>query len=242
MSPTSDERKQRAVIRSSAEAELASHPAADAAALAPKEMLHELQVHQIELEMQNETLRQTQTALEESRDRYLHLYEFAPVGYLSLKMDSLIEEINLTGSTLLQHERKKLLQRSFNALVLAEDRPRWTSFFMRLKSCNAKASIEVALQCGDGALMQAQLDCECSQSVKVGAGDTVLLVVLHDISARKRAEVALVQQVDELRRWQQATLDREGRVLAMKKEVNALLAAQGQPPRYPSALDEGQKE
>jgi len=60
------------------------------------------------------------------------------------------------------------------------------------------------------------------------------------IAARHQAEVAsatLAEQLDELRRWQQAMLGREGRVLEMKKEVNALLAAQGQPPRYPSAVD-----
>ena len=58
-----------------------------------------------------------------------------------------------------------------------------------------------------------------------------------DITERKRNEAQLLEQLDELRRWQQATLGREGRVLEMKKEVNHLLAAQGQPPRYPSAAD-----
>ena len=58
---------------------------------------------------------------------------------------------------------------------------------------------------------------------------------------RKRAEVKMAQQLDELRRWQQAMLGREGRIMEMKKEVNALLAERGQPPRYVSAVDEGQK-
>ena len=62
------------------------------------------------------------------------------------------------------------------------------------------------------------------------------------MAERKRAEAQLIEQLDELRRWQQAMLNREGRILAMKKEINDLLAAHGQPPRYPSAADEGQKE
>ena len=65
------------------------------------------------------------------------------------------------------------------------------------------------------------------------------------IAARHQVEVAsaaLAEQLDELRRWQQVTLGREGRVLAMKKEVNALLAERGLPPRYPSVLDEGSEK
>ena len=62
--------------------------------------------------------------------------------------------------------------------------------------------------------------------------------IIADISERKRDEAQLIKQLDELRRWQQMTLGREGRVAAVKKEVNALLAERGLPPRYTSVLDE----
>ena len=232
---TSDEKKQHAdLMRAAAEAELASHPVVNPAALQPKELLHELRVHQIELEMQNETLRQAQSALEESRDSYRNLYEFAPVGYLSLTREGLIEEINLTATRLLQRERKKLLQRSFTALVVAEDKPRWASLFMRLKASDANGRVELALQRGDGTLLQAQLDCERGQSARIGAGDTALLVVLQDISVRKGAEVRLAEQLDELRRWQAVMLDREDRNTELKREINGLLLRLGEPIRYAS--------
>src|SRR5687767_13122747 len=63
-------------------------------------LLHDLQVHQVELEMQNRELREAQGALEESRNRYADLYDFAPVAYCTLSDSGIIEELNLTGATL----------------------------------------------------------------------------------------------------------------------------------------------
>jgi hypothetical protein len=62
--------------------------------------------------------------------------------------------------------------------------------------------------------------------------------VVWDITERKDAEARTSEQLDELRRWHQATLGREGRVLELKKEINDLLVQAGQPPRYPSAVEE----
>ena len=81
-------------------------------------MLHELLVHKVELEMQNEELRRAYNALEEARDRYIDLYEFAPVGYITINREGLISEINLTGSALLGVDRTKLINRRFSKLSL----------------------------------------------------------------------------------------------------------------------------
>ncbi|MEI8262130.1 MAG: diguanylate cyclase, partial [Actinomycetes bacterium] len=80
-----------------------------------KKALQELRVHQIELEMQNATLRDLQGQMEASRDRYLDLYDFAPVGYLTLTIHGMIDEINLTAATLLDVNRKNLLRRGFSS-------------------------------------------------------------------------------------------------------------------------------
>ena len=72
------------------------------------ELIHELEVHQIELEMQNEELRQAQLDLEAARDKYTDLYDFAPIGYFSISDKELILDSNLVGASMLGMERRKL--------------------------------------------------------------------------------------------------------------------------------------
>ncbi len=68
-------------------------------------LVQELQIHQIELEMQNEELKQARDEAEAERERYLDLYDFAPVGYFTLDRDGVIRQMNLTGARLLGLER-----------------------------------------------------------------------------------------------------------------------------------------
>ncbi len=171
-------------LRATAEAQLAARP--EPTPVRPvADLLHELQVHQIELEMQNEHLRQTQQALEEARDRYLDLYEFAPVGYLTLSAEGIIEAINLTGATLLGRERNALLHHRFAACVAPEERDAWLRQFLSVKQHAEPHSVELALQRGDGSVFQAQLD---YAPQKVGAGGTALRLAFSDISVRKATE------------------------------------------------------
>jgi diguanylate cyclase (GGDEF)-like protein/PAS domain S-box-containing protein len=144
------------------------------------EVLHELHVHQLELEMQNEALHQTQQALEESRDSYIELYEFAPVGYITLSEKGLITQINLTGVTLLGQERSKLINKSLRKLVIAADQDRWVRHFMVFNKLSKVNSIELSMLRGDGTVFQANLDCV---GKPLGGCFT-----LSDISLRKQSE------------------------------------------------------
>jgi len=167
-------------LRGVAEGHLTKGQQSNVTAQPAEELLYELRVHQIELEMQNEALRQTQQALEESRDRYVDLYELAPIGYLTLNVDGIIVEINLTGVTLLGQERSKLINKSLRTLVAVEDRDKWVRNFMAIKNQTGKGRIELSLLRGDATIFQALVDCVGDQSE--------FRITLTDISEHKRVE------------------------------------------------------
>jgi diguanylate cyclase (GGDEF)-like protein/PAS domain S-box-containing protein len=148
------------------------------------ELLHELKVHQIELEMQNEELRRAQISLEESRDSYADLYEFAPVGYLTLTRNGLIVEANLTGAALLGVDRKKLLMRRFAGFILPQDGDRWYHHFQEVLHSDGLRSCELGLKHADGSDFYARLDCLHSEN----KGESTVRITIADITEKKRAE------------------------------------------------------
>ncbi len=158
--------------------------------LSKDKLLEKLHVHQVELVMQNEELQRTQIALKESRDRYANLYELAPVGYLTLTHEGIIQEINLTGATLLGIEREKLINRHFYTLVAPNDSDRWHLLFKRLmrQEVEEKHNIKVMLRRSNNTVFHAQLNC-----LYLLNNDNVPIVriMLTDITERKHTEEEL---------------------------------------------------
>lgn len=95
-------------------------------------LTHELLVHKVELEMQNEELRRAQLVIEEARDRYLDLYEFAPITYITLNSAGAINAINLTGALQLGADRAKLINKRFSSFISDIDKDRWYRLFISL--------------------------------------------------------------------------------------------------------------
>lgn len=147
-------------------------------------LLQKLEFYQTELEIQNESLRQTQIALEKAHKRYTDLYDFAPVAYLVLTKQGLIEEINLTGATLLGLDRQKLLQRRFAGFVSPQDSDRWHLFFTRQIEQQFPQVIELALKPVKHNQRYVQLDC----ILVMDEGNLSLRITLTDITAFKQAE------------------------------------------------------
>lgn len=153
-------------------------------------LVHELLVHKVELEMQNEELRKAHIELEESRDRYINLYEFAPVSYVTLSREGLISKINLTGCILLGVDRYQLISRRFSQYVAVQDRDRWHRLFMSMMMHPGaeKQGFDLQMSRPDGSVYHVQLNC-----LNWGADkdENVLRIAITDISKLKLAEAEL---------------------------------------------------
>lgn len=159
-------------------------------------LVHDLRVYQIELELQNEELRRSQQELEESRDNYSDLYDYAPVGYFTIGQDGLIREVNLSGAVLLGADRESLIGRPFSRFVSEDDWPAFYSCRERVYETEARESCEIKLVRKDGKEFYAQM-----QSVPVknahGQLDGFRTIVL-DITERKDAQEELQRTLQSL--------------------------------------------
>jgi diguanylate cyclase (GGDEF)-like protein/PAS domain S-box-containing protein len=173
-------------LRRLAEAQLAQGVESEAnARISTGNLLHELEVHQIELEMQNEALRQSQLELEKSRDRYMDFYDFSPIGYITIDEIGLITELNLTGSAMLGMERNKIRFQRFSAFVTPEYQDHWYRNFQTALATEKVISCELSLQRQDGSHFFARID--SLRLNKKGESLTVRLV-LTDITERIKSE------------------------------------------------------
>jgi two-component system cell cycle sensor histidine kinase/response regulator CckA len=145
-------------------------------------LVHELQVHQIELEMQIE---ETQAARDESAaglEKYSDLYDFAPVGYLTLDRQGTIQEANLTGASLLGVERSRLLRSRLGLHVPPSDRPALHSFLDRVFKSRNKESCEITVHKKGTSSLEVQLEGRASASGRE------CRTTVSSITERRRAE------------------------------------------------------
>ena len=189
----------------SARAEAAVSADEDLAALAPAEarrLLHELRVHQIELEMQNEELRRTQAELMASRTRYFDLHDLAPVGYLTISEAGLVVEANLRASALFGGARRALAGQPLSRFIHPADRDRYYYYRKQLFETGAPQTCELRLASpvADAPSIWAQFEATLAQDEARGA--PVCRVTVSDITAQKRDEEALRESEERYRKAQ----------------------------------------
>ena len=155
-----------------------------------QQLMHELAVHQVELEMQNDELRRAQLALEASRARYFDLYDLAPVGYLTANAEGVILEANLYVATLLGVARSALVKRPFSRHIAKAQQDIYYQCRQQVISTGEAQTCEVQVQHSEGATVWVSLSLSAAQELDHAP---VLRMILSDISARKLLDEALLQ-------------------------------------------------
>lgn len=221
-----------------------------------KRLLQELQIYQIELEMQNQELREAQAKMEASRDRLSDLYDFAPVGYLTLDEKGKILEANITAANMLGVERIRLVGSPMTAYVSQA-----RTLFNHIRHCCERSGSVVAefgVNVGDQGERHLQFTSVASRSEENGA--LIIRMAMTDVSERKLGEEALEKVLHLLESGQALAPDdtgeqervvrelqavikkvesfshlatgREMRMIELKREVNALLKELGREEKY----------
>lgn len=150
------------------------------------ELLHELHVHKIESEMQNQQFRESQQKLEEARDRYADLYDYAPVGYLTLDEKGVVLEINLTGATILCNERLNIVGQPFISLLSASSIQPFLTHLRQTFSLPGNSVAEIKIKSKDGKFHNISLE-----SLAIAGEKRTCRTVMTDITEQRRLAVAL---------------------------------------------------
>jgi PAS domain S-box-containing protein len=152
----------------------------------PARLLHELQVHQVELEMQNRALREAQGELEATRDRYADLYDFAPIPYFTFDVKGCIRELNLTAARMLGRDRTSVIGLPFVALVKLHDPAEFWRHLRRCAQEGASTVTELTFTDADSGTVAVQLT---SLPIANESGVPVLFrTALADLTDRRLAE------------------------------------------------------
>lgn len=152
-------------------------------------LLHELRVHQVELEVQNRELQETRNQLEMSRDRYIDLYDFAPVGYLILDDQGIIREVNLTGADMLKNSRGVLTGLPMSGFIVGEDLSTFFDYLKEIFTRQQRVRTELRLQTHDIEPLDVRLE---GMAIADEAQNTrTCRVAMLDIAQRNRRSARL---------------------------------------------------
>jgi PAS domain S-box-containing protein len=188
-------------LRARAEAQadiLADHALADNKNLSLetlRTLVHELQVHQIELEMQNDELRKSELKLDAARGRYFDLYDLAPVGYCTVNEQGLILETNLMAAVLMDTARSDLVNQPVSRFILKADQDTYYRCRKALFDIGSAQECELQMLQRSGTQFWVHLRMSAAQDAQ---GATVQRMVLSDISERKRLDGLLQSKNQEL--------------------------------------------
>ncbi|MFH0968333.1 MAG: PAS domain-containing protein [Methanobacteriota archaeon] len=159
-------------------------------------IIHELQVHQIELEIQNQELKRAYQDLESSRDKYIDFYDFSPVGFFTLTKEGLISEVNLIGAALLGVVRRDLINTRFRGFIVPNYYDEWDRYFLHVLKEKEKQICRICVTSDDGILTNIRIE---GIRIERGNKEFHVRLVASDISDLKEVERALLESEERFR-------------------------------------------
>jgi PAS domain S-box-containing protein len=162
-----------------------------------RKLIHLLEVNQVELEHQNQELRLAEEELEESRNKYVNLFDFSPIPYFALDVDGIIKEVNLSAGRVLGLDRNKLVNKQIGTFISSEDRDTFRAFLASIFSSFEKQSCNVKVINKDKRLLHILL--EGIMSTDTLEPDGRCQIALIDLSAYKELEKSFKEVSEELR-------------------------------------------
>ena len=153
---------------------------------AVQELVYELQVHQIELEMQNEALRYAESATALAEQKYRELYDFAPAGYLTIDRDDIIRDANIMAATLLDRAREELIGQKFSLFLTADCQD--TFYFHKREVLRSNERQDCQLELLNPELVNVKVT-----SQLVSSKQDIFRTILTDVTVMKRLEARLTQ-------------------------------------------------
>ena len=153
-------------------------------------LVHELQVHEIELEMQNEELKRAQWEVEESREKYVDLYDFAPIAYFSFDQNGVITNANLTATSLVGIERTRLIGTPFSLFITPRYRDIFFAHRRKAQETAQAETCELLIQRKDGSSVPVLMK---SVAVPDTTGNVTTRSAVTDVTESKNLESQLIQ-------------------------------------------------
>ncbi len=224
-----DIKTEREILRNKAEESLKSKPSKKGYNLSENntlKLVHELEVQQEEIELQNEEFLNSSAELKFSVDKYFEMFSNAPLGYYILSNDGDILELNECAANLLGGNTPRLKGAKFAFFISEGSRPVFNNFFRKVFKSKTKESCEVILSGNDNKPVYGLLTAIVSEKKKI------CLLTFIDITERRLTEETLKKKNDKLEWINRIMIAREIRMIELKKEINGLLNKMGEKDKY----------
>jgi transcriptional regulator with PAS, ATPase and Fis domain len=189
-------------------------------------LLHELDVHQVELEMQNNELMNARDEVRTAGDKLTSLYDFANTGYFTVARDGKIHKLNLRGATMLGKERLKIINKNFRNFVTIDTLSKFNDFILRVFESNSKESCHVRL------ITKGNLSIFVLLEGLVSGDEEECQLTVIDETMQKRIEELLKFKSRELEQFDEFMVAKDQQMIELKKEINHLLNELGKKEKF----------